>query len=60
EEGEGTQEFREKAREATTRLREESKPFFERTKSRTAHLDYYMRVRDTSSEKPYLATTPAQ
>ncbi|MBD3969196.1 hypothetical protein GUI00_00005, partial [Xanthomonas citri pv. citri] len=28
EEGEGTQEFREKAREATTRLREESKPFF--------------------------------
>lgn len=60
EEGEGTQEFREKAREATQRLREESKPFFERTKSRTAHLDYYMRVRDTSSERPYLATTPAK
>lgn len=60
EEGEGTQEFREKAREATQRLREESRPFFERTKSRSAHLDYYMRVRETSSERPFLATTPAK
>lgn len=60
EEGEGTQEFREKAREATQRLRQESRPFFERTKSRSAHLDYYMRVRETSSERPFLATTPAK
>lgn len=60
EEGSDTKEFLEMASLARDRLRDDSKPYFDKAQGRAQHLDYYQRMRDVTTPRTNVTFAPAK
>ena len=55
-----TTEFRKMVRDAQDRLQMESVPFFQKARGKTAHLEYYERIRGMAATNQNMTMSPAQ
>lgn len=60
EEGTDTKEFLDMAMNARDRLRDDSRPYYEKARSRSQHVDYYLRMRDVTTQRENVTFAPAK